>query len=67
MKKKFIVYTDMGYTTDPEGDDVENAQVLGWSEGYTPEHAIACLFDDNPNLEKLHGFVRCGAIAQEVV
>lgn len=67
MKKKFIVYTLEGHTVSPTGDDIDNAQILGWSSGWDAEHAIEALFDDNPGLESEVGFDRKFAKAEELV
>lgn len=44
---KYIFYTDDGSTFAPNGNDVENLQILGIEDGKSEEDAIKNLFHNN--------------------
>lgn len=62
---KFIFYTDEGYTTAPNDEDVKNLQVLGIEDGSTEDQATKNLFQDNDWILEM-GFskdeIKCRAI-----
>ena len=45
--KKFILYTIEGYTESPTGKNVENCQVIGFSEGINERQAIEQFLTEN--------------------
>lgn len=61
----YIFYTDEGYTTAPNGEELENLQILGIEDGETEEEALANLYKNNEWI-KANGFsesrMRCYAI-----
>jgi len=52
--KKYIFFTNDGYTTDKDGIETNNSQILGWSEGATPEEALSNLIDENKFLKEVN-------------
>ena len=60
----YIFYTDEGYTIAPNGEELENLQVLGIEDGET-EEALTSLYKNNKWI-KANGFselrMRCYAI-----
>lgn len=50
--KKFIFLADEGSTQTPENEDIENLQVLGWSDGDSLESALSNLNIENPYLKE---------------
>lgn len=38
--KKYIFYTANGFTQDLNGSEIENCQILGWSDGINPDNAF---------------------------
>lgn len=38
--KKFIIYSKDGFAESPSGENMENLQVLGWSNGKDAEDAL---------------------------
>ena len=44
----FIFYTTEGFTQDPNGNDIENCQVLGIASGKDQVEAKDNLIKDNP-------------------
>ena len=45
---EYIIYTTEGFTQDPNGNDIENCQVLGRAFGNNPEEAEENLLKENP-------------------
>lgn len=45
---EYIIYTTEGFTQDPNGNDIDNCQVLGRAYGNNPEEAENNLLKDNP-------------------
>ena len=54
---KYIFLSDEGYTYQPvkleeiEADEIENSQVIGFSEGESPDDAYNRLLNDNPYIK----------------
>ena len=63
---EYIFYTAEGFTQDPNGDDMENCQVLGRAFGENAEIARDNLLRENPWIQE-HGFdvakIRCERLA----
>lgn len=61
----YIFYTDEGYTIAPNGEELDNLQVLGIEDGETEEEALISLYRNNEWI-KANGFselrIRCYAI-----
>lgn len=51
----YIFYTIEGYTEGPNGESVENCQLLGEAYGENAEDALSQLLSENPWIES-HGF-----------
>lgn len=49
--KHFIFITTQGFTQAPNGNDIENCQVLGRSCGENKHEALQSLLDDNSWIE----------------
>lgn len=49
--KHFIFITTQGFTQTPNGNDIENCQVLGRSRGDSKHEALQSLLDDNSWIE----------------
>lgn len=61
----YMFLTNEGNTTDNEGKETENCQVLGIARGTTSESALWRLLKDNPHIVLDHGFehVECYELA----
>ena len=44
---KYIFYTFEGFTQSPNGDDVENLQILGFESASTKDEALHNLLNNN--------------------
>lgn len=44
---KYIIYTPEGWTESPNGDEIENCQMLGRAMGNDEDEAIENLLKDN--------------------
>lgn len=64
----YIFYTNEGYTTAPNGEELENLQVLGIEKGFTKKEALSNLFTNNEWI-KATGFseskIKCYAISKQ--
>ena len=49
---EYVFYTKEGFTQDPNGNDVENCQVLGRAFGRNEDEARCNLLKENPWIEK---------------
>ena len=49
---EYIFYTDEGYTQDPNGNEIENCQVIGSAFSENKEEAKTNLLRENPWIEK---------------
>lgn len=45
---EYIIYTTEGFTQDPNGNDIENCQMLGIAKGKDKVEAKENLIKDNP-------------------
>lgn len=50
---KYIFYTDEGTTTAPNGDDVENLQVIGIEDGKSQKEATKNLLKNNRLIKEM--------------
>ncbi len=46
--KEYIIYTTEGFTQDPNGNDIENCQMLGIAKGKDKMEAKVNLIKENP-------------------
>ena len=46
--KKYIFYTTEGFTQAPDGEDIENCQLLGCAYGQDKQEAMDNLLTENP-------------------
>ena len=46
--KKYIFYTTEGFTQAPDGEDIENCQLLGCTYGQDKQEAMDNLLTENP-------------------
>ncbi|MBQ0081693.1 MAG: hypothetical protein KBT41_00200 [bacterium] len=63
--EEFIFYTTEGFTYDPEGNDVENCQLLGIAYGEDKADALDNLLKKNPFILE-HGFDPCRFISRKL-
>ena len=62
---EYIIYTTEGFTQDPNGNDIDNCQVLGCVSGNTPQEARDNLLKDNPWIIEA-GFVPAEFIVRQL-
>ena len=48
---KYLIYTAQGWTEDPNGNEVDNCQILGRAEGYDKDEALDNFLKNNPWVE----------------
>ena len=63
--KKYIFYTTEGFTQAPDGEDIENCQLLGCAYGQDKQEAMDNLLTENPWI-KVRGFEPRKAICAEL-
>jgi len=66
MMKEFIFYTAEGFTQAPNGEDIENCQLLGCACGKDRDDALNNLLKENPWIVE-SGFEPREAICKELV
>ncbi len=49
---KYLIYTGQGWTEDPNGERVENCQILGRAEGENEDDALDSFLKNNPWVEE---------------
>lgn len=49
---EYIFYTPEGYTEAPDGDEIDNCQMLGRATGADRNEALMNLLKDNPWIEE---------------
>lgn len=62
---EYIFYTTEGYTQAPDGEDIENCQLLGTAFGNDKYDALANLIKNNPWIKE-RGFNPSKAICKEI-
>ncbi len=50
---KYLIYTGQGWTEDPNGERVENCQILGRAEGENEDDALDSFLKNNPWWKKV--------------
>lgn len=63
---EYIFYTTEGFTQDPNGNDIENCQVLGCAFGNNPKEAEENLLKENPWIVEA-GFSESEFIVRQLV
>ena len=63
---EFIIYTTEGFTQDPNGNDIENCQVLGITQGKDEGEAKDNLLKNNPWIAEA-GFSRSKFIVRQLL
>lgn len=63
--KSYICITNQGFTEAPMNEEIENQQVLGYTEGNTELEAIDNLLKDNPEILEV-GFDKSEIIVKEL-
>ncbi len=64
--RKYIFYTFEGHTQSPNGDEVENCQMLGESIGENENDALEKLMANNPWIKDL-GYNPINIVVRELV
>ncbi len=62
---EYIFYTTEGFTQAPDGEDIENCQLLGRAYGKDRNDALSNLLKDNPWIKE-RGFGPYEAICKEL-
>lgn len=62
---EYIFYTTEGFTQAPDGEDIENCQLLGRAYGKDRKDALSNLLKDNPWIKE-RGFDPYEAICKEL-
>lgn len=62
---EYIFYTPEGFTQGPDGNDVENCQLVGSTFGEDADDALHHLLSDNPWIEE-HHFDPCKFICRQL-
>ena len=63
--EKYIFYTTEGFTQAPDGEDIENCQLLGCTYGQDKQEAMDNLLTENPWIKE-RGFEPRKAICAEL-
>ena len=63
--EKYIFYTTEGFTQAPDGEDIENCQLLGCAYGQDKQEAMDNLLTENPWIKE-RGFEPRKAICAEL-
>ncbi|MBE6331053.1 MAG: hypothetical protein E7070_01925 [Bacteroidales bacterium] len=63
---EFVIYTTEGFTQDPNGNDIENCQMLGEACGNNLDEAKDNLLKENPWIAKA-GFNRSKFIVRQLL
>lgn len=63
---EYIFYTTEGFTQAPDGNDIENCQLLGRAYGKDKHDALSNLLKENPWIKE-RGFESCETICKELV
>lgn len=63
---EYIFYTTEGFTQDPNGNDIENCQVLGRAFGNNKDEAQDNLLRDNPWINEA-GFSKSEFIVKQIL
>ena len=63
---EYIFYTTEGFMQAPDGEDIENCQLLGRAYGKGKHDALSNLLKENPWIKE-SGFEPCEIICKELV
>lgn len=63
---EYFFYTTEGFTQAPDGNDIENCQLLGRAYGKDKHDALSNLLKENPWIKE-RGFEPCETICKELV
>ena len=63
---KYIFYTTEGFTQSPDGEDIDNCQLLGCAYGQDKHDSMDNLLKENPWIKE-RGFEPCEIICKELV
>lgn len=63
---EYIFYTTEGFTQAPDGNDIENCQLLGRAYGKDKHDALSNLLKEKPWIKE-RGFEPCETICKELV
>ena len=63
---EYIFYTTEGFTQAPDGNDIENCQLLGRAYGKDKHDALSNLLKENPWIKERR-FEPCETICKELV
>ena len=63
---EYIFYTTEGFTQAPDGNDIENCQLLGRAYGKGKHDALSNLLKEKPWIKE-RGFKPCEIICKELV
>ena len=63
---EYIFYTTEGFTQAPDGNDIENCQLLGRAYGKDKHDALSNLLKEKPWIKE-RGFEPCEIICKELV
>ena len=63
---EYIFYTTEGFTQAPDGNDIENCQLLGRAYGKDKHDALSNLLKEKPWIKE-RGFEPCDTICKELV
>ena len=63
---EYIFYTTEGFTQAPDGNDIENCQLLGRAYGKDKHDALSNLLKENPWIKE-RDFEPCETICKELV
>ena len=65
--KKYIFYTNEGFTEDTNHDDTENCQILGWANGINSNVAFENFKEENKFLNSRFNKILCQELFSEKV
>ena len=67
MIRKYIFYTNDGFTQDLSRNEIENCQVLGWANGKNPNDAFENFKKENEFLNSRFNEILCQELFSEKV
>lgn len=62
---KYVIYTAQGYCEDPDGNEVDNYQILGWIQANDKKEAVEKFLNDNSWVSE-KGYDKHGFVAQQL-
>ena len=64
--KTYIFYTPEGYTGSPNGENIENMQILGFAAGQNVSQALESLLNENDWIKE-NGFHKSSILAKQLL